>query len=146
MDNQIELIYDFTTRLQSISGRNDKESFIKQHKDNEVVKSYLKCVLDPMVTFGIQKKKLDKHIGESYVDKPFQSIFECFEYLKENNTGRDSDVKLVASYINSQDEKYRDFLIESITKSIKLGVSPKTLDGIYGEPLFGLFEIQRGKS
>ena len=37
-----EYLYDFTTRLQSISGRNDKEDFIKQYKDVDIVKNYLK--------------------------------------------------------------------------------------------------------
>lgn len=137
----IELIYDFTTKLQSISGRNDKESFIKQYKDNETILHFLKMSLDPMLVYGIQDKKLNKYLTKAEPSKSFQNLFECFEYLVENNTGKDEDVKRVASYINSEDEKYHDFLIKSITKSLKLGANVKTINKALGEELLTEFNV-----
>lgn len=142
----IELIYDFTTKLQSISGRNDKESFIKQHRDVDVIKNFLRYTLDPMLVYGVQDKKLNRHLPKAEPSNSFQNLFECFEYLVENNTGKDEDVKRVASYINSEDEKYHDFLIKSITKSLKLGVTPKSINKAISKALFEEFEVQRGKS
>lgn len=139
--NNLDLIYDFTTRLQSISGRNDKESFIKQYKDNEDVKQFLFYILDPMLVFGIQNKKLSKFVNSEKGESKFNSLFECFKYLTEHNTGKDSDVRLIASYINSQDEKYRDFLIKAITKSIKLGANVKTINKALGEELLTEFNV-----
>lgn len=144
--NNLELIYDFTTRLQAISGRNDKESFIKQYKDNQDVKQFLVKILNPLLVYGIKESKLSKFLNQESNDSKFNSLLECFEYLTENNTGRDIDVKLVASYINSQDDKYKDFLIKCITKSLKLGVQPKSINKAIGEKLFEEFEVQRGKS
>lgn len=141
-----DYIYDFVTRLQSINGRNDKESFIKKYKDDETIEKYLKLTLDPMKVYGLQSKKLGKFLDKSYTDKPFSNLFDCFGYLIENNTGRDEDARMVASYISSLDSKLHDFIIKSITKSIKLGVTPKTIDKVLGKELFGLFEVQRGKS
>lgn len=137
----LELIYDFTTRLQAINGRNDKESFIKQHKNNEDVKEFLVSILDPMLVFGIQNKKLSKFLNSKRGESKFNSLSECFTYLSENNTGKDSDVKLVASYINSQDEKYKDFLVKAITKSIKLGANVKTINKALGEELLTEFNV-----
>lgn len=136
-----DYIYDFVTRLQSISGRNDKESFIKKYKDDEVIEKYLKLTLDPMQVYGLQSKKLGKFLDKQYEDKPFSNLFECFEYLIENNTGRDEDAKLVASYINILDSKLHDFIIKSITKSIKLGANIKTINKALGKELLTEFNV-----
>src|SRR5690606_23545205 len=82
-----------------------------------------------------------KFLGKSYTDKPFSNLFECFEYLTKNNTGRDDDAKLVASYINSLDEKLHDFVIKSITKSIKLGANIKTINKALGKELLTEFDV-----
>src|SRR5690606_28435213 len=132
---------DFVTRLQSISGRNDKESFIKKYKDDETIEKYLKLTLDPMQVYGLQAKKLGRFLDNSYTDKPFSNLFECFEYLTKNNTGRDDDAKLVASYINSLDEKLHEFIIKSITKSIKLGANIKTINKALGKELLTEFNV-----
>jgi len=136
-----DYIYDFVTRLQSISGRNDKESFIKKYKDDETIEKYLKFTLDPMKVYGLQSKKLGKFLDKPYTDNLFNDLFECFEYLIENNTGRDEDAKLVASYINSLDEKLHDFVIKSITKSIKLGANIKTINKTLGKELLTEFNV-----
>lgn len=142
----IKEIYEFTTRIQSLTGRMEKSEYLYTFKNNDVIKTYLKYVLDPMTVYGIKEKKLDKYLGKTENIIPFQNLFDCFEYLKDNNTGKDVDIKLVASYIDSEEETYHDLIIKSITKSIKLGVTPKTVDETFGEYLFGMFEVQRGKS
>lgn len=139
--NTLELLYEFTNQLQSITGRNDKESYINKYKDNVEVKKLLVNILDPMIVFGIQSKKLNKFLNKEVTSSQFNSLFECFEYLKDNNTGRDEDVKLIAAYINSQDEKYRDFLIKAITKSIKLGANVKIINKALGEELLTEFNV-----
>lgn len=147
MDNSMEeYLYDFTTRLQSISGRNDKEDFIKQYKDVDVVKNFLKYSLNPIISLGIKSTSLKKYLNKTNKERTFTNLFECFEYLTINNTGRDVDIKKVASYIDSLDEHLQDFVFKSVTKTIKLGVTPKTIDKVIGESLFGIFEVQRGKS
>lgn len=142
----LELIYDFTNRLQAISSRNDKESFIKQYKDNVDVKEFLVYVLNPLQVYGIKTSKLNKFMNKDNGTSKFNSLSECFNYLVDNNTGRDVDVNYVVSFINSQDEKYKQFLIECITKSLKLGVQPKSINKAIGKNLFEEFEVQRGKS
>ena len=139
--NELEELYQLSNRLKSITGRIDKENFIAQHKDNVNFQRYLSYVLDSLLIYGVQKKKLDKFIGKKLNTISFQNLFECFEYLKVNNTGRDDGVKLVASYIDSEPEKYHEWLIESITKSFKMGVTAKTVNKALGEDLIFNFDV-----
>jgi len=140
-------LFDLCTRLQDISGKNDKIDFIKQHKDDKDFLNYLKVLLDKLVVFGVQTKKLNKSLQSGGVDVNVEwDIFSVFNYLRQNNTGKDMDVLYVASYILSLPEHLQDWASASITKTLKLGVTAKSVNKALGYNLIEEFMIQRGKS
>jgi len=141
-NNELEELYQLSNQLKSLSGRIEKEEFIAKHKDNEKWKSFLSSVLDSLKVYGIQSKKLNKALTQSNPLKHnFHSLSDVFSYLEQNNTGKDLDVQLVADYIQSQDSKYHEWLIESITKSFKMGVTAKTVNKALGEDLIFNFDV-----
>lgn len=125
----IKELYELVTEIQNTSGTNDKKAILSREKGNEEFKQFLKYVLDPMMVYGIQDKKLNKMNVNSTTK--LLTLFDVFEYLLEHNTGRDEDAVLVKSFINSQDEQYHDFLVKSFTKKLKLGINVKSINSVY---------------
>lgn len=125
----IKELYELVTEIQNTSGTNDKKAILSREKGNEEFKRFLKYVLDPMMVYGIQDKKLNKMNVNSTTK--LLTLFDVFEYLLEHNTGRDEDAVLVKSFINSQDEQYHDFLVKSFTKKLKLGINVKSINSVY---------------
>jgi len=141
------ILYELCMELQSISGTKDKEAFIKKHKDNADFLLYLQYLLDKLKVYGIQKKKLDKAIKiASPLEDLWINIFNMYEYLSKNNTGRDDDAYYVASYILKLPEYMQEWASASITKTLKLGVTAKSVNKALGYELVTEFNVQRGKS
>lgn len=144
-------LFDLCTQLQSISGKNDKIDFIKNNQDEDFLK-FLKVLLNKLVVFGIQTKKLNKALNlvDSSDYNPISdhiiTIFDLFDYLEQNNTGADEDALIVAAYIHNQPEYLRAWASASITKTLKLGVTAKSVNKALGYNLIVEFQVQRGKS
>jgi len=140
-------LYSLCMELQSISGTKDKEAFIKKHADNKQFLLYLQYLLDKLKVYGIQKKKLDKAIKNASPLKNLRvNILNMYEYLLENNTGKDDDAYYVASYILKLPEYMQEWASTSITKTLKLGVTAKSVNKALGYELITEFAIQRGKT
>lgn len=141
-------LFDLTTELQSITGKNDKIAFIEKHKDDTDFLKYLSILLNKLIVFGIQTKKLDKALKERVDTTPHSvlNLFDVFNYLEQNNTGKDSDVAVVVEYLMFLPPHLRDWASASITKTFKMGVTEKSVNKALGYNLIVEFKIQRGKS
>lgn len=135
-------LFDLCTELQNISGKNDKIDFIKQNKDDKDFSLYLSYLLDSMKVYGLQKKKIEKALkNDKLVGEGFDSLLEVFNYLLKNNTGRDLDAHLVASFTSQQPEHLQDWIVASITKTLKLGVTAKSVNKAFGEEFITEFNV-----
>lgn len=139
-------LYELCTQLQSISGKNDKIEFIKNNQDEDFLK-FLGVLLNKLTVFGIQTKKLNKALDKSVLNNDIPwTIFEVFQYLTANNTGKESDVDYAVSFILSLPEHLQQWASASITKTLKLGVTAKSVNKALGYNLIVEFQVQRGKS
>lgn len=144
-------LYDLCAELQSISGKNDKIAFIKNNQDQDFLK-FLGVLLNKLVVFGIQTKKLNKALNlvDSSDYNPISdnivTIFDLFNYLEQNNTGTDEDALIAAAYIHNLPEHLRSWASASITKTLKLGATAKSVNKALGYNLIVEFQVQRGKS
>lgn len=134
-------------RFKADTTKTGKLALLNEYKDNENFKQYLKYVLDPMYTYGLQDKKIKKflgtHVGEG---RGSINIFGMFEHLAVNNTGTDVNANQLARFIDSfEDEDMKLFLLESFTKKMKLGISPKTVNKVYGKWFINNIEIMLAK-
>lgn len=145
-------LFDLCTELQSISGKNDKIAFIKKNEDDADFLKYLGVLLNKLVVFGIQTKKLNKALGivDSSDYNPasdnINTIFDLFNYLERNNTGTDEDALIVAAFIHDLPVHLQSWASASITKTLKLGVTAKSVNKALGYNLIVEFQVQRGKS
>ena len=136
-----------TNRFKADSTKTGKEALLREYVNNENFKQYLKYILDPMYTFGLQDKKIKKFLG-THVGKGrgHINIFGIFEHLAENPTGTDHTANIVARFIDSfEDDDITTFLLESFTKKMKLGITAKTVNKVYGKGFLTNFEIMLAK-
>ena len=132
-------------QIQETSSLNDKKAIITANKDNELFKKCLVFLLDGNVNTGISNKKLKKNIGMTNHIDVTCDFEDIMEYLKINNSGRDSDISIVQGFIANQSEEDREFYEQMITKSFKLGADSKVVNSVI-PGLIPTFEIQLGTS
>lgn len=131
-------VYNIFKEIEKTSGKNDKISIIKQHKDDETFKKYLKFLYDETIVTGLSTKKINKKVDIKIENKP-KSVIEVLDYLEEHNTGSDKDIAFVQSYINSlvyqdgmeETERhniYVKFLKELFTKTYKCGITASSVN------------------
>ena len=125
----MEEVIKIFREIKETSGKNDKQTIIARNKNNELFKKCLVFLLDSSVVTGISKAKINKKLNTISNATIYKTSFETvIEYIKLNNTGRDSDISIVQSFIENQSEEYRDFYRDMVTKSLRLGVDEKTVN------------------
>ncbi|MCD3331155.1 hypothetical protein [Clostridium botulinum] len=133
-------IYEIVTQIASTSSRNEKETILNNNKENELLSNIFQFIFNPYIVTGISSKKYNK-FKDINSNSSITNIKEMMEYLKVNNTGRDMDIKSIIGFINDQDEQLRDVLKQIATKSLKIGVTAKTLNKVYGKGFIPEFNV-----
>lgn len=109
-------------KIANTSGKNDKIKIIKQNKDNELFIKCLKFLLDSDIVTGLSKKKINKKVA--VMGYRLETIEEAMEYLKQHNSGKDSDIAMIKDFCDRQ-EGCKLFCEGLFTKSLKIGVDVK---------------------
>lgn len=133
--------------LQNTSGKKEKEKIIANNQDNELFKECLIFLLDDNITTGIAKKKWDSiQMGNTdwlVHGNTGEELLEMFNYLKENNTGKDDNIITVKAWCHTFDEEDKEFIKGMVTKSIKLGCDKKTVNKVIPNLIFE-WKVQLG--
>ncbi len=146
----IEQIYCAFNYLKNTSIRLEKEALLRTYGEDTDFRAVLKFLLDPMVVSGINTKKINKqtNIGVYFTDNPDFEFPHLLDWVQEHNTGRDSDIAHVNSYMShiSDDEDIVEFMKSIITKSFKPGVDVKTCQKIFGKDFIPTLDVMLGTS
>jgi DNA ligase 1 len=143
---KIEDIYFKIKELSSTSGKNDKLAILEKYKGDWFFKFTLNFLLNPFVLTRISTKKVNKEILEPFDVSIFKHDFDTIHglmcYLNLYSSGRDYDICVVQNFINKQPtEELKKFVTQIVTKDLKLGVSEKTVNKVFGKgtiPEFGV--------
>jgi DNA ligase-1 len=140
-------VLEIINQIKTTSSRNEKEVILRKHKDNEALRKVLDAALNPYIVFGIGEKKLKKFINKANgKENKFNDVFELIEYLKIHNTGSDHDVKLVAEFLNAQEnEELKELYKEVINKTLKIGVTARSINKAFGEKFIPEFNVMLAK-
>ena len=144
LENELIIICN---RFKADTTKTGKLALLNEYADNENFKKYLQYILDPLYTYGLQDKKIQKFLGANFgKGRGKANVFDMFEYLLEHPTGTDHTASIIARFIDSfEDEEIKLFLRESFTKKMKLGISPKTVNKVYGKGFISNFEVMLAK-
>ena len=112
-------------KIANTSSKNDKIKIIKQNKDNELFVECLKFLLDSDIVTGLSKKKINKKVA--VMGDRLETIEEAMEYLKQHNSGKDSDIAMIKDFCDRQ-EGCKLFCEGLFTKSLKIGIDVKSIN------------------
>ena len=125
MHTDLMEVKELFDKIANTSGKNDKIKIIKQNKDNELFVECLKFLLDSDIVTGLSKKKIGKKVA--VMGDRLETIEEAMEYLKQHNSGKDSDIAMIKDFCDRQ-EGCKLFCEGLFTKSLKIGVDVKSLN------------------
>lgn len=133
--------------LQSISGSNAKRDFIKERKDNPWFKTFLYYALNPLLTYNVSETTLTKLLSSFCDDGTqklifFKDIFECCEFLSRLRGIDDATLRQVCLLLSKYEDEERSIYIKLLSKSLRLGVTAKTINKIIPD-LIPEWEIQQ---
>jgi len=137
----MEELYSLCTKLKTISSTNEKKAFLEANKDDKDFTDLLKFLLNPRIVTGISKAKLSKSVPA--VRGLIADMENLYNYLEQNNTGRDSDIAMCQGFI-ARFPDYKDFISSIITKTLKLGVDVKLCNTVYGRGFIPVHEVMLG--
>lgn len=138
----LKKVYDALTAIQGVSGSKAKEQELSKYKGDKDIFKTLDFLLNTFITTGISTKKMNKKIKTDFDILVIPTNFiGLLDYIKENNTGRDENIEVVNRFINFQDEDFADFIKKVITKDLKLGISAKTVNKVFGKGSIPVFDV-----
>lgn len=134
-------------QIQDTSSLNKKKEIIKVNSNNELFKKCLKFLLDSNIVTGISDAKIHKHVEpETELDPLYLCKFSEFpqviDYLKLNNTGKDSDIYEIQAFLSGH-ETDREFYEQMITKKFRLGCDAKVVNSMV-PGLISTFDVMLG--
>jgi DNA ligase-1 len=120
---------NFYEEIRSSNSRKYKQEVLEKYKDDEIVKRYLKIAFDPYTRFGLSYAKLGKQVmvGDTWCAP---TVFDLFEYLEKNNTGRDVDIAVCQLAFDwlTEDAECAEFIAQLICKDLSIGCDAKTIN------------------
>lgn len=118
--------------LQSMRGTNEKTEFIKANAGNDAFRSFLFYALNPLLTYKVSEQTLSK--PDRYnpaITLIMTDIFEICETLSQRRAVDDATLYQVRNFLSMvSDESERNLYIKLLAKTIRLGVTAKTVNKI----------------
>lgn len=142
----LQKIFGIMQEIEKESSKTGKEKLLKDNVGELGFREALTFLLNPYIVTGISKKKITKKV-DMETDYTPDSIFTLMDYLKENNTGRDKDIATVQQFIRNQEsQELMQFISKFVSKEVKLGISEKTVNKVYGAGTIPAFAVQLAES
>jgi DNA ligase-1 len=118
--------------IQAAPGRNDKLALLEKYAELPGFKDVLQFIYNPYIRTGIADNKLIK--GEHSMCDASITVHDAIKYFEKNQTGSDNDVHFAWLFINAQDTaEAKNLAIAMVTKNLKIGISDKSLNKVYGD-------------
>jgi DNA ligase 1 len=136
----LESLNNIVQEFKATQSKKEKANLLNKYKDDLLFTAVLRFLYDSNITTGISSAKINKDlpIGESSLN-----LSGIMDYLKENNTGRDADIIVVKNFIYAN-KKYQSLLTEIVTKTLRLGIDPKSINKVYKD-FVPSFEVMLAK-
>lgn len=143
----MDKLVDIFSEIKNESSRTGKESILEKYKNNNLFIRVLKFVYNSYIVTGISKRKINKKVDVVEGAKIPISITGVMDYLKKNNSGRDVDIYIMQQCIKQvQSSEGKELLEKIITKDLKIGITAKTINKVYGEKTIPTFSVMLAES
>lgn len=118
--------------MQSLRGTNEKAEFIKANAGNDAFRSFLFYALNPLLTYKVSEQTLARSGGyDPKITLTATDIFSVCDMLSRRRAVDDATLYQVRSFLSVvSDEDERNLYIKLLAKTIRLGVTAKTVNKI----------------
>ena len=133
--NTLPTIYKFYQEMKSTTKRNEKIAILERWKDCREVVDLLKVIYDPMITFGVTAREIDKETGNCLVDTTSTNLMLLLDRLaKRELTGNTAIAACqffgIASTAAYGDKGIAELIRAIFDKDLKLGIDTKTVNKV----------------
>lgn len=116
-------------RLQEARGSKEKLSIMAQNKDDCIFKQLLYYACHPLLSYKVSEATLSQRcVYNPAITLTFTSIFEVCETLSKRKALDDATVYQVLAFLEMQDEEYRGLFKKLLAKTLRLGVTAKSVN------------------
>ena len=150
----MNVLSKFSTFVDEISASNSrlyKEAMLQSILNDDEIKNILHFIFNPYIITGISTSKSTKYKNKININKfslmdlieepkDYTNLNEMLEYFKFHNTGKDEDLQEPEKYAQ-HNAPYQELIYSIITKDLKLGVQPTTLNKIFGKGFIPTFDV-----
>lgn len=145
MQKMLEAIEQIN-KLKDTRGMLKKQEIIANNKDNEMFIKLLFYTLNPLFTYNISKEIAKKLVVSPVVERKvdaFDDIFELCDHLSKLKSVNSALIELIHSFLFKKcTEDERVFYIKILSKSLKLGITAKTVNKVIPD-LIPEWEVQQ---
>lgn len=142
----MKLVSEAIMNIGHNSSRTAKLTLVKKYGDIEGFKEIMKFVYDPYIRTGVGRTKLKKAKSVPFGKEiTWQMIIDHFTVHK---TGSDADATLARAFVDQFPEGSDEHTVAigMVTKSLKIGVTEKSLNSVFGNdfiPLIGIMKAEK---
>lgn len=121
-------------KLKDTRGMLKKQEIIADNKDNEMFIKLLFYTLNPLLTYNISKEIAKKLVVSPVIERKvdaFDDIFELCDHLSKLKSVNSALIELIHSFLFKKcTEEERVIYIKILSKSLKLGITAKTVNKV----------------
>lgn len=143
---EIRELYSILQDIKKTSSKKEKENILRRNKDNYLLQETLKFLFDDLIVTGLSKGKINKPLNLIVSEKG--DLFDLFEYLKVNNSGKDKDIAYAKGFVFKINNTYGKDIAEMvqgiIIKDYPIGISKITINKVFGKGFIFKFDVRKG--
>lgn len=121
--------------------KNAKIDYLQSNPVSQILRETLKLVYDPYINTGLTSKTLLKTVPNA-IQAPITDYATLLHWITENNTGTLIATNTVAGYIAKFPAEYQDALCHIFGNDLKIGITAKSLNKVFGESFIRDFGVQ----
>lgn len=114
--------------LQEASGSIKKTQILREFQGNENFRKLLYYALNPLLTYKVSESTLRRLTPSAWQTHEYEDIFEVCDCLSKRKALDDETVYRVCSFLRTQDDNARELYIKLLAKTLRLGVTAKTVN------------------
>lgn len=117
--------------VQDARGSKEKMLIIDQNKDDCYFKQLLYYACHPLLSYKVSEATLSHRcVYDPAITLVFTSVFEVCEILSKRKALDDATVYQVMGFLEAQSEEHREFYKKLLSKTLRLGVTAKTINKV----------------
>lgn len=136
---------NYINKIKNTSSIVTKKIILTKLGKNEWVRNFIYYALNPMITYNLSEKRLRAQDYSEEGVMCFKDIFDCCRYLSKLKSMDDSTFNQVRAFLCCFEREERELYIELLSKTIRLGITAKTVNSVWKDFL-PCWDIQQAYS